>query len=274
MLAYLRRVCEAWMDYPHQPGEVIGGRYKVVRLLGIGSYGLTYLCADRETGMNVAVKQAKPSKRTRAVRLLQREADILRQMSHRCIPRYIEWIKPGRNKAYMVSEYIEGSTLEDMIFGQEQRFTETECILYTLKLLERARYVHEQGFVHMDIRIPNVIQRAGELHLIDFGLALAIGEDPQEVFPGSMMQTRDPQRRDAAMYSDLYDIGHFMLFMLYSSYDPVPGQESAGWQEELDLHPETRLFLERLLQLGPRYEDSAAALQDLGRLSRVLQDEV
>ncbi|MFM9282433.1 serine/threonine protein kinase [Paenibacillus jiagnxiensis] len=274
MLAYLRRVHEAWMDYPHQPGEVIGGSYKVVRLLGIGSYGLTYLCTDRETGMNVAVKQTKPSKRARAAKLLQREADILQQMGHRCIPRYIEWIELARNKVYMVFEYIEGSTLEDLIFGQEQRFTETGCVLYTLELLERVRYVHEQGFVHMDIRIPNVIQRAGELHLIDFGLALAIGEDPQEVFPGSMIQTRDPQRREAAMYSDLYDIGHFMLFMLYSSYDPVPGQEPAGWQEELDLHPEIRLFLERLLQLGPRYEDSAAALQDLERLSQVLQDEV
>ncbi|MFB5762268.1 serine/threonine protein kinase [Paenibacillus medicaginis] len=274
MLAYLRRVREAWMDYPHQPGEVIGGRYKVVRLLGIGSYGLTYLCTDKETGLSAAVKQAKPSKRARAVKLLRREADMLQQLSHRCIPRYIEWIELGRNKAYLVSEYIEGSTLEDLIFGQEQRFTETECVLYTLELLKRVRYVHEQGFVHMDIRIPNVIQRAGEPCLIDFGLALAMGEDPQEVFPGSMMQMRDPQRRDARMYSDLYDIGHFMLFMLYSAYDPAPGQEPSGWQEELDLHPETRRFLERLLQLVPGYEDSAAALQDLRRLSRLLQKEI
>ncbi|MDP4096013.1 protein kinase family protein [Paenibacillus sp. P96] len=271
MLAYLRRVREAWMDYPHQPGEMIGGRYKVVRLLGIGSYGLTYLCTDTESGKSAAVKQAKPSKRARAVKLLQREADILQQMHHRCIPQYIEWIAPGRNKVYMVSEYIEGSTLEDLIFEQEQRFTETECILYTLKLLERVRYVHEQGFVHMDIRIPNVIQRAGEPWLIDFGLALGIGEDSQEVFPGSMMHARDPQRRDAQMYSDLYDIGHFMLFMLYSSYNPAPGQEPAEWQEELRLHPQTRHFLERLLQIGPRYEDSAVALQDLRRLSRLLQ---
>ncbi|URJ60794.1 serine/threonine protein kinase [Paenibacillus polymyxa] len=262
MFAWLRNAYESWMDYPKQPGDLLSGRYHVRSLLGMGSYGLTYLCLDRHSGQEVAVKLPRPSKRAKAVQLLQREAHIMRQMEHPYIPKLLESVEHS-NGIVVVMEYISGMTLEELIFEQERSFTEQECIVYILELMERVLHVHERGYIHRDIRIPNVIQREGKPYLIDFGLALAVGERQEDVFTESMLEKRAPERQDVAVYSDLYDVGHFMLFMLYSSYEPQPDQPPASWQEELKLSSPVRHMLERLFQIRPRYENSRQFMQEL-----------
>lgn len=158
MFAWLRNAFESWMDYPKQPGDLLSGRYDVCSLLGMGSYGLTYLCLDRHSGQEVAVKLPRPSKRAKAVQLLQREAHIMRQMEHPNIPKLLESVEHS-NGIVVVMEYISGMTLEELIFEQERSFTEQECVVYILELMERVLYVHERGYIHRDIRIPNVIHR-------------------------------------------------------------------------------------------------------------------
>ncbi|OMF69780.1 serine/threonine protein kinase [Paenibacillus peoriae] len=262
MFAWLRNAYESWMDYPKQPGDLLSGRYDVCSLLGMGSYGLTYLCLDRNSGQEVAVKLPRPSKRAKAVQLLQREAHIMRQMEHPYIPKLLESVEHS-NGIVVVMEYISGMTLEELIFEQERSFTEQECVVYILELMERVLYVHERGYIHRDIRIPNVIHREGKPYLIDFGLALAVGERQEDVFTESTLEKRAPERQDVAVYSDLYDVGHLMLFMLYSSYEPQPDQPPASWQEELKLSSPVRHMLERLFQIRPRYENSRQFMQEL-----------
>ncbi|KAF6652355.1 serine/threonine protein kinase [Paenibacillus polymyxa] len=262
MFAWLRNIYESWIDYPKQPGDLLSGRYCVRSLLGMGSYGLTYLCLDRHSGQEVAVKLPRPSKRAQAVQLLQREAHIMRKMEHPYIPKLLE-IDQHSDGMYMVMEYVSGMTLEELIFEQERSFTEQECIVYILELMERVLHVHERGYIHRDIRIPNVIHREGKPYLIDFGLALAVGERQEDVFTEAMLEKRAPERQDVAFYSDLYDVGHFMLFMLYSSYEPQPDQPPGSWQEELMLSQPVRHILERLFQIRPRYEHSRQFMQEL-----------
>ncbi|MDO7906753.1 protein kinase [Paenibacillus sp. JX-17] len=262
--SYWRGAYEAWLDYPLRKGILLAERYEIIDYIGVGSYGLTYRCLDRLSGLKVAVKMAKRSKGPRAERMLQREAGILGCMDHPCIPKLME-LTEYRGRACMVSAYLTGSTLEDLIFGEGRRFTERECLQWTLQLMDVVCHVHEQGYVHMDVRIPNVIMREGETCLIDFGLARRLGGESEEerLMVDAMMPERDPERQAPEVRTDLYDIGHFMLFMLYSSYDPAPGQAPAGWQEELHLHPGTRVVLERTLQLAVPYHDSADCVRDL-----------
>ncbi|MGM1022083.1 MAG: serine/threonine protein kinase [Bacillota bacterium] len=265
MIAWLRNAYESWMDYPKQPGDLLSGRYHILSLLGMGSYGLTYLCLDKHSGQEVAVKLPRPSKRAKGVQLLQREANIMRQMEHPHIPKLLESVE-YRNGMYLVMEYISGKTLEELIFEQKRSFTEQECIVYILELMERVLHVHERGYIHRDIRIPNVIHREGKPYLIDFGLALAVGERQEDVFTESMLEKRAPERQAVAVYSDLYDVGHLMLFMLYSSYEPQPNQPPGSWQEELKLSPPVRHLLERLFQIGPRYEHSRQFMLELEKV--------
>ncbi|MFB8377065.1 serine/threonine protein kinase [Paenibacillus taichungensis] len=261
-----QRMLGLWTDRPRRIGTKIAGRYTIYDLLGMGSYGLTYLCTDEQTGKDVALKESKPSKGRLAVRLLDREADVVNRMNHPAIPKLLD-VFTYRARSYIVTEYILGETLEQCIFDQGRKYTEQECLELVRQLLAPIMHVHEQGYIHGDVRIPNVILRDGQVHLIDFGLARRMGEPLLPELKRRMRELPDPEDELAAPDQDLQDLGHFLLFMLYSAYEPEKGCKPASWQEELKLTKEVRDMLERLLGLRPGYEGEALKLQaDIDRV--------
>ncbi|MGW7161847.1 serine/threonine protein kinase [Paenibacillus taichungensis] len=261
-----QRLLGLWTDRPRRKGTKIAGRYTIYDLLGMGSYGLTYLCTDEQTGKDVALKESKPSKGRLAVQLLNREADVVNRMDHPAIPKLLD-VFTYRARSYIVTEYILGETLEQCIFEQGCKYTEQDCLELVKQLLAPIMHVHEQGYIHGDVRIPNVILRDGQVHLIDFGLARRMGEPLLPELKRRMRELPEPEDELAAPDQDLQDLGHFLLFMLYSAYEAEKGRKPASWQEELKLTPEVRNMLERLLGLRPGYEGGAVELQaDIDRV--------
>lgn len=264
----IRSFINAWRDDPSEEGTNLGQRYKVQEVLGEGSYGITYKCLDCSTGKQVAVKQARPSKGDYAVKLLLQEADIINGLQHPDIPAFIDFFR-DKGRSYLVMSYMEGETLEDLIFGQGIKYQEKQTVLMTLQLLNLVEYVHRQGYVHLDLRIPNVLFHDGRLFLIDFGLARKIGTAPM-LSKSSLFSKLSAQRsssigKAANEQSDLYDIGHFMLFMLYSTYEaPETGtgmdlntrHTERSWQEELCLSADVKLVIERLFGIEEPYQSS------------------
>lgn len=248
-----------WTDRPRRKGTIIAERYTITRLLGMGSYGLTYLCTDERTGQEVALKESKPSKGSLSVRLLEREADVMGRLEHPFIPKLLESFSYlGRN--YLAAEYVRGETLEQCIFEQGCVYSEQECLELVVRLLGPLNHVHQQGYIHGDVRIPNVILREGQVHLIDFGLARRMGEPLLPELKRRMQDVPLPEDEPAIADQDLQDVGHFLLFMLYSAFEPENGKAPSSWQEELDLSPSMRVMLERLLGLRPGYEGGVPEL--------------
>jgi serine/threonine protein kinase, bacterial len=266
MRNYLRKAYESWIDYPRREGSrLAGGEYRIVRFLGAGSYGLTYLCEHRTTGEQAVVKQAKPSKGRLGAELLQREAEVMALMSHPRIPKLVGTVAAGKH-AYLIMEYVEGDTVEDLIFERGLNFTERTSLQVLRELMDIVAYVHGQGFVHLDIRIPNVIWKGNDLHLIDFGLAKRIGA---HFVPERGMDEELVRRRTPTLSSDYYALGHFLLYLLYSSYPSADSdtQESASegddWEKELALSAGTTSLLRKLLQRDAPYDCDKTLLQDL-----------
>jgi serine/threonine-protein kinase len=261
LFEYLKGVYEAWVDYPKRDGTVITNKYRIQRFLGIGSYGLTYICLDVDSGQEVVLKQAKPSKGTVGRDLLYREIDVLGRLRHPSIQRCLASFE-YKNQLYMVTEHVKGQTVEDLIFVQGAVFSEKEALCFVRRLMEIISYVHEQGYVHLDIRIPNVILDGDQIYLIDFGLACLLGE-PIRTKIGSEEKTT--LSRTAEATSDLYAVGHFILFMLYSGYDSctIEVESNSGWEEELTVSPMTKHMLRKLLQIDPPYTDTQQFVQDL-----------
>ncbi|WP_020618039.1 serine/threonine protein kinase [Paenibacillus daejeonensis] len=277
-VSFIRTALASWRDYPLDPGAVLRQRYTVQCLLGEGSYGLTYLAVDSQDGSQVAVKQARPSKGALANHLLTREAEVLRTLQHPNLPSFREHVTGGRESSHLlIMSYLQGDTLEELIFGQGQRFDERRCAAITLQLLELVNYIHSKGYVHLDLRIPNVLFREGGIQLIDFGLARRIGEPPlaqpsprRAGWNRWLGNPRSLPRKAAEPASDLEDIGHFMLFMLYSMYEPETAADTGAadapepsWQEELEISAEMRHMIERLLQLQSPYPDTASFTKEL-----------
>lgn len=268
MITYLKQAYEAWIDYPHRSGKVLRGQYQIEHFLGMGSYGVTYLCLDKRSGQKVVAKQAKPSKGQLGQDLLRREMAIMSQLAHPAIPKCYTSFEESK-RLYMITEYIQGRTVEDLIFERGAQFGEKDALSLIRRLLDIVRFIHDQGIVHLDIRIPNVILDGEErMSLIDFGLAARLGEPARLTIASDEELIR---RRTVAVTSDLYAIGHFLLYMLYSTFESRDDQEddTLGWEQELSVSAQTKQMIRKLLQIDPPYESAQACMEELDALLTV-----
>ncbi|CAM3464388.1 protein kinase [Paenibacillus lupini] len=241
------------MDYPLRPGVVWAGQYRIEQFLGMGSYGQTYRCTDLKNGTAVLLKRAKPSKREIGRRLLKRESEILQQLNHPQIPAWLDWAVHRREQA-LVMAYVEGEDMEQAILLLGRTYTEQEAMLLILGLLRPLQHLHEAGYVHRDVRIPNVLLKNDKVHLIDLGLACRTGEeDPsrREGEPSGFADSWGPIKYRMRMpdpTSDLYGLGHIFLFLMYAGYSPEEGQEERSWEEELSLQPRVKSWVKGLFE--------------------------
>lgn len=238
------------LDRPYRVGRLIRKRYQIVRCLGMGSYGISYLCLDRTTQQHCVLKQVRPSKRRgrKGYPIFAYESAILHKLDHPAIPRLYETFA-YRGNWFIAMEYMEGTNVEDLIFQEGRLFGEREALQLVRDLLDIVDYVHREQIVHRDVRIPNVILQNHQLKLIDFGLARRLGDAPTQVAEDLRAYEVEKQiKREVEFRSDFYSMGHFLLFLLYTTYEPT-GDQDRSWEEELDLHPATQTLLQRMLQL-------------------------
>ncbi|MCP8970338.1 serine/threonine protein kinase [Ectobacillus ponti] len=258
MRDWLQRIAALW-DRPWNIGTLIGEKYRLERLLGAGSYGFAYAATDCISSQQVVIKQLRRSKQLQEAgrKSFQYEQNILRQLSHPSIPRFREafvW----QDSSCFVMDYIQGKTFEDLIFSEQAVFPEADAFLVVERILQIVRYIHAQGIVHRDLRIPNIILSGGELYIIDFGLARPAGdwEEREASFSGTKRYMRETQYR-----SDFYALGHFLLFLLYSGYEPKKREQP--WYEELALSAAARHSIRRMLQMEAPYEHADEILADV-----------
>lgn len=226
----------------------------------MGSYGIAYMASDLQTGRSVVVKQGRTKRNVSGV-VFQREAAILRRLQHPQIPKlYDMFVEKGI--PHLVMEYIEGETVETLIFDKGYTYTEHQSFCLLRDVLEVVACIHAKGVVHRDLRIPNILLCDGAVFIIDFGLARFFGE-PIPHLETYVLEKR--LRRETNAKSDFYALGHFILFLLYSSYEPVT-EEERSWEEELSLSAEARRILRKMLQIDRPYDNIADLINDVDQL--------
>lgn len=253
----IKRARQKILDHQYSINEILGERYKIEKVLQNGSYGIIYLCRDLKTGERCVVKQMRKSKRKENIENYAQETAILRLLNHKGIPALIDTFS-YRDERFFSMEFVEGKNVEDTLFASKQKYTEKECVQIAKKLTAIVCYIHHKGVFHSDIRIPNVLLHNGDVYLIDFGLASNLHTD-----------SKNQKQREQLAQDDFFDLGDFLLFLLYSSYE---GEIKKGipWTEELCLHPHTTLLLKRLLQITHPYKQCEEILADMEKSINVL----
>ncbi|SFC37301.1 serine/threonine protein kinase [Bacillus sp. 491mf] len=250
----------AWIDRPLSINTVVAQRYQIHQILGMGSYGFTYLVSDLLSGEKRVLKQLRKSKQCYASgrKSFTYEQTILQQLEHHAIPRFFHSFT-WRKGSFFVMEEMRGKTFEDFIFDYREIYTEKEVFLILYKVLQVVSYFHSHGIVHRDLRIPNILMNDDEISVIDFGLARFIGENDERAqsYKGEQAHMREIHYR-----SDFYALGHFVLFLLYSSYES--SKEERPWYEELTLSANSSDVIMRMLQMKePYYENVQELLEDV-----------
>ncbi|OHB64074.1 MAG: hypothetical protein A2Y77_12370 [Planctomycetes bacterium RBG_13_62_9] len=157
-----------------QPGgQVLSGRYRIVRQLGSGGMGTVYLAEDMELdGMLVAIKvlPAILANNKRAVDNLRREAKTALKLTHPNIVR-LQTFQSDEAIKYLVMEYVDGGSLEDRISSQGPMSVEAAMKIFS-QVAAGLDLAHSQGVLHRDIKPANImLTKDGTAKLADFGIA-------------------------------------------------------------------------------------------------------
>jgi serine/threonine protein kinase len=155
--------------------KLLADRYRIIRKLGEGGMGLVYLAEDTELGNNkVAIKFIPPqlAGNARAIKNLQREAQTAMQLSHPNIVRLHDMHTDGHQK-FLVMEYIEGKTLDDLLAEKEGgKLTLEEVLPIAEQIAAGLDYAHSRKVLHRDLKPSNImIDKNSTAKLLDFGIA-------------------------------------------------------------------------------------------------------
>ncbi|MFO0606655.1 MAG: serine/threonine-protein kinase [Polyangiales bacterium] len=158
------------------PGDVIAGRYKVVRRLGSGGMGAVFEAENLRTGRRVALKivHAELAAKPELARRFEREARAAAQLEH---PHVVDILDLGDDAArgiqFLVQEFLEGESLADRMV-REGPLSPRAALEALTPIADALAAVHAAGLVHRDVKPENVfLQRRGEAEtpkLIDFGV--------------------------------------------------------------------------------------------------------
>ncbi|MFO5493693.1 MAG: protein kinase domain-containing protein [Cuspidothrix sp.] len=211
---------------------LLNNRYQVLRVLGSGGFGKTFLAEDTQmpSGKRCVIKQLIPVINNPQLYQLiqerfQKEAVVLEELGdhNTQIPRLYAYFSEG-GEFYLVQEYIEGQTLREKL-QQQGLFNEVTVKEILINILEILEYVHGKGIVHRDIKPENIILRSSDNKpvLIDFGAVKVTmntemspsGNSIQSIVigtPGFMPMEQIAGRPLFA--SDLYSLGLTVICLL------------------------------------------------------------
>lgn len=241
-------------ERPLKSGMTINSKYLIKKVLGMGSYGITYLTEDIHCRKSAVVKQLRAYKARSSKGLLSfmREADIQSSMRHSAFPDFYESFK-WEKKHFISMEYVEGETFEDLIFIKKEAYGEKESFHILLKVLRAVKILHDNGIVHRDLRIPNILMKNQSIHIIDFGLARRLNDSHEVCKSETKYSGEKILFREVSYQSDFFALGHFVLFLLYSGYVPS-SRKSRSWEDELELSAFAKEIIKRMLKLLKPYD--------------------
>ena len=218
------------------PGSVVG-KYRVLTKLARGGMGVLYLCCPVDDLSVRFVLKTLPfdlGEKSVYIKRFRRESRLLRRLNHETIVRVHDSWSDAWN-AYIVMEYIDGNTLENIRKRELYHFDEGTLIHIMRLLADALNYAwKELKLLHRDIKPSNImIDRKGHLHLLDFGIAKSLESEDSTVLtiagnglgtPGFMSPEQFWNTEQLDCTTDIYGLGATVYFLV-TGEPPFTGKD-------------------------------------------------
>lgn len=265
----------------YEEGSVIFRRYEIVKRLGRGGFGNTYLSIDR-------LLPGKPYcvvKRLNAYsddpkilkiieKLLETEAKILEQVGKNDkIPDLLAYIQEN-DQFFLIQEYMEGKTLGEEL-RHKGKYTENEVLQVIEEMMNILSFIEQYNLIHRDIKPDNIIRRKSDksLVLIDFGAIKQIFnlKDDQQYATVSNEGYASPEQiaGQPVMSSDIYAVGMVAIHCLTGVFPyKLPKNPQTGeviWDSEKYASPITTQIIQKMTcyHFSDRYQNAQEVIKDL-----------
>ena len=197
--------------------------YQVLRTLGQGGMGTTYLAWDERGKVAphpqlLVLKQMNTdmAKISKAQELFEREANTLRSLNHPGIPKYYDFFVEA-GKKYLAMELVHGKDLEKLIY-QNGPVLPKQAITWMIQTCNILDYLHshQPPLIHRDIKPTNLMVRNADNRIVvlDFGAVKEIGTIPGTRIGAEGYCAPEQGRGQPLTQSDLYAVGPTLIFLL------------------------------------------------------------
>lgn len=232
-------------------GTLLDQRYRIFRCIGIGGFGITYLCEDMDKQRKVAVKEYFPRQWARredtyvmirkssmiqafrfGMQSFLDEAEMMAEFAG--TPHIVAYydLFYENDTVYLVMEYLDGMSAGRMLRERGyQPYTPEEMAHLLLPVLEGLQQMHRKNVIHRDISPGNIMcKQDGEICLIDLGAARCYTEKkpflnatllkPEYAAPEQFRTAKRGFSKEEGPWTDIYSVGAVMFYLLTGCRPP------------------------------------------------------
>lgn len=256
--------------------NIVGGRYFVKRMIGIGGTAHVYQVRDIHTDIEYALKKYKtsnPNDKEKLLEGIERELDVLRYTTHPVLPKIFDLIC-FENELYLVMEYVEGINLKEYI-KRNGRMKKKEIFHVMAQICSGLYYLHslEPPIVYRDLKPSNIIlKKDGTVKLIDFGIAkrysreieieeLAVGSKGFAA-PEQFGNNHGKSIYNTDIRTDIYAVGTTMYYLR-------TGKKYDGEKTNIRVHGKLKKIVKKCTKICPdeRFQNCIELLCSLKSLA-------
>lgn len=194
--------------------KLIDGRYVCKSMLGKGGNGSVFLCHDLKLQKKWAVKELHVLDENNS------ELELLKTISCNLFPRIVDVVYEGE-KAYLIMDYVEGSTLADKM--KRQKLTEADVLPWAVEIAKALHYLHQMSpqILYMDCKPENImLTPQGEIRLVDLGSVYICQKGKKQRISGTRFFTPKElqggldEKQMPDVCSDIYAFGMTLYYLL------------------------------------------------------------
>ena len=252
-------------------GQVIGGRYRIIKMVGQGGFGAVYKAQHTATGDTLAIKTLKADVEGNedVVRRFRKEAKVTSKLKHPNTVRVFDFGQMDDGNLFLAMEFLDGRTLTD-VMRAEAPIDYRRLVSIGLQVLKSLSEAHSKGLIHRDLKpdniyLQNIHGEEDHVRVLDFGIAKSVGGEQQDITStGAVIGTpkyMSPEQargQSVDQRTDLYSLG----IILYEGLSGTP-----PFVAETPL----AMILRRVTEEPPRVHDSVVMPTPIGLCDAVLK---